>query len=489
MNMATKSLKRNALMGMLNTIINMIFPLIIFIYVSRKILPEGIGITQLANSISGYFELFASLGIPLYAVREIAKNREDNKLQNINSIEIFWTNLINATIVFAIYFLFVTLVYGIGTISFWVFIIYGSIIITNAIGVEWYFKANEEFTYIAIRNLIIKSICTLLIILFVKTPNDILLYSIIYVGSTVLYSILNLFVFAFRTKLKPIKFKYLKHLKPALSVFLLTFASTIYTSMDTLMLGYLLGNSGNYAVGIYSASHKITNSFITIITAINAIMLPRLSYYYEKQEFEKIKNILNTCYQFILLIAIPLVVACEIFAENMVYLLSGAEFLEASSVLRIAAPTILFVSITNLIGIQIFYSSGNVKKTIISVVCGAVVNLITNFSLILPLKQNGVAIGTVLAEFTVLVVQLIIGKELLIFNKFDKNIIKILIATLIMCATIIPIKIFVNLSLVYSLLLCAVVGVIVYFLAIILLKEKYFQLFLKEIKHKFKKEK
>ena len=90
MNMATKSLKRNALMGMLNTIINMIFPLIIFIYVSRKILPEGIGITQLANSISGYFELFASLGIPLYAVREIAKNREDNKLQNINSIEIFW---------------------------------------------------------------------------------------------------------------------------------------------------------------------------------------------------------------------------------------------------------------------------------------------------------------------------------------------------------------------------------------------------------------
>ena len=76
-----------------------------------------------ANSISGYFELFASLGIPLYAVREIAKNREDNKLQNINSIEIFWTNLINATIVFAIYFLFVTLVYGIGTISFWVFII------------------------------------------------------------------------------------------------------------------------------------------------------------------------------------------------------------------------------------------------------------------------------------------------------------------------------------------------------------------------------
>ena len=139
--------------------------------------------------------------------------------------------------------------------------------------------------------------------------------------------------------------------------------------------------------------------------------------------------------------------------------------------------------------IQIFYSSGNVKKTIISVVCGAVVNLITNFSLILPLKQNGVAIGTVLAEFTVLVVQLIIGKELLIFNKFDKNIIKILIATLIMCAIIIPIKIFVNLSLVYSLLLCAVVGVIVYFLAIILLKEKYFQLFLKEIKHKFKKEK
>ena len=87
------------------------------------------------------------------------------------------------------------------------------------------------------------------------------------------------------------------------------------------------------------------------------------------------------------------------------------------------------------------------------------------------------------------VVQLIIGKELLIFNKLDKNIIKILIATLIMCAIIIPIKIFVNLSLVYSLLLCAVVGVIVYFLAIILLKEKYFQLFLKEIKHKFKKEK
>ncbi len=482
-----KNLKINALLGILNTFVSMIFPLITFAYASRILAPEGIGLTQLATSVTSYFELFASLGIPLYATREISKIRDNKRLQDSTASEIFWTNLINALFMYILYVIFIIIMYGNSTSYFTIFLIYGTTIISTAIGVEWYYKAEEEFEYITIRNIVVKSLCLLLILLFVKDQSDIVIYSLIYIGSIMGYSLVNLIKFITKTKPKLTKFNIFKHIKPALTVFIMSVATTIYCSVDTLMLGYLTGSQGEYNVGIYSAVFKITSAAIAIITAINSIMLPRLSYYYTNNRIEEIKGILNTCYKIILMFSIPLVAACEILPKHVIYLISGEEFIAGYQALQIIAPIILFVSLTNLIGIQIFYSSGNIKKTIISVLFGAICNVICNSILIPVLDVRGAAIGTLVAEFTVLIVQVIIGKNLLIFKKFDKNIVKYILSTLLMSMFVLILKEKLPFSYIPSLLICAIVGILVYFLLLIILKEELTIYSLKTIINKLRR--
>ncbi|OYS56345.1 hypothetical protein CBF92_00770, partial [Limosilactobacillus reuteri] len=68
--MRNKSLKVNAFLNSLRSLLSIIFPLITFPYVSRVLSVSGIGKYNFSNSIVSYFTLIAALGISTYAIRE-----------------------------------------------------------------------------------------------------------------------------------------------------------------------------------------------------------------------------------------------------------------------------------------------------------------------------------------------------------------------------------------------------------------------------------
>ena len=70
------SLGINAALNGLQSILNLIFPLITFPYVSRILSVEGMGIYNFSSTYVGYFLLIAGLGINTYAIREGAKFRD-----------------------------------------------------------------------------------------------------------------------------------------------------------------------------------------------------------------------------------------------------------------------------------------------------------------------------------------------------------------------------------------------------------------------------
>ena len=70
-------------------------------------------------------------------------------------------------------------------------------------------------------------------------------------------------------------------------------------------------------------------------------------------------------------------------------------------------PTLLFIGITNVLGIQILVPLGREKTVRVSEIVGAVTDLILNAILIPQYGASGAAIGTLAAEFAVLVVQYI----------------------------------------------------------------------------------
>ena len=97
--MKEKSIKINAILNVLLTLSNIVFPLITFPYISRVLNPTGVGVTSFFTSISSYCTLVASLGISTYGIRAIAKVRNDkNKLTKVFQ-ELLLVNLFMAIIV------------------------------------------------------------------------------------------------------------------------------------------------------------------------------------------------------------------------------------------------------------------------------------------------------------------------------------------------------------------------------------------------------
>lgn len=77
--MKNKSLGLNAIFNGLQSMLNMLFPLITFPYISRVLSVDGVGKYNFAGSINSYFLMIAALGISTFAVREGAKLRGDRK--------------------------------------------------------------------------------------------------------------------------------------------------------------------------------------------------------------------------------------------------------------------------------------------------------------------------------------------------------------------------------------------------------------------------
>ena len=98
--MMQKSLAQNALFNMLYKALTVIFPLVTVSYVSHILGASGIGQVSSAQNFVTYFTMVASLGIPTYGVRAIAKKRIHNNKKLTDEVfsELFIINACATTI-------------------------------------------------------------------------------------------------------------------------------------------------------------------------------------------------------------------------------------------------------------------------------------------------------------------------------------------------------------------------------------------------------
>ena len=77
-----KSIFKNTIYNLLYKFLMLVFPLISSIYVSRVLLPIGVGEVAYAQNVVSYFIAISGLGMSNYGVREIAKVQNDKKLRS-----------------------------------------------------------------------------------------------------------------------------------------------------------------------------------------------------------------------------------------------------------------------------------------------------------------------------------------------------------------------------------------------------------------------
>lgn len=416
---------------MIGTVSGFLFPMITFPYVSRVIMAEGMGQVQFYTSIINYVILLSSLGIPMYAIREIARVRDKVTDLTRTTIEIILLNLILNIIGYAIIFLLCFTVKEIME-NIPLFLLLSISIILTTIGCPWFFSGIEDFKYVTIRGLVIKVICVIYLFLFVHDKSDLMNYAAYTVFGSIGNNILNFIRLRKYIRLDNFIIKELniwRHLKPAFAIFVFNLVTSIYVNLDKVMVGFLKDNE---SVGYYTAATTISHIFLTAVTSLGTVMLPRLSNLVKQGDMDTFNRLAKKSYCFVVTISLPICGGLIILAPSLIRIFSGEGFVPAISTLQIISPIIVAIGISSLVGMQVLYPLGKIKIVTISTIFGAIINLLLNIFLIPKFAQNGAASATVCAEVGVTLTQFIIAKKYIPFNLLEKQFCYCFIASLIM---------------------------------------------------------
>lgn len=402
--MKQSTIKANFILNALLTVAGFLFPLISFPYVSRVLGPVGTGKVRFANSLVSYFAILAQLGVPTYGIRACAKVRDKKEELSRVVHELLIINLVMDAVVYFAFALAVTFIPRLREDRL-LYVVVSATILLSSIGMEWLYKALEQYKYITLRSLLFKLIALLTMFIIVRSERDYVQYGFISIFASSASSVLNLFNARKFVLFKPVgNYDFRRHLKPVLVFFAMACATTIYTNLDVVMLGFM---KTDIDVGYYDAAVKVKTILVAIVTSLGTVILPRASYYIEKGEVEKFRYICKKALHFVILFATPLSVYFILFARYGIYFLSGSNYEGAVVPMQVIMPTLLLIGISNILGIQILVPTGREKVVLYSEIIGAALDLIINALLIPKMASTGAAIGTVVAELSVLLFQLL----------------------------------------------------------------------------------
>ena len=479
--MAKKSIKKNYIYNMLFEILKIVIPLITTPYLSRVLGEENIGIYGYTLSITTYFILFGSLGVQMYGQREIAFLQDKKHERSKTFFEILIMRFI--TLGISLFLFYVTFCIK-GSYSFYYKILILEIV-AYSIDISWYFQGLEEFKKTVIRNSLVKIASLICIFAFVKTSNHLIRYFLIYVFSN-LFGNITLWIYLprFVEKINYRELHIFKHFKPTIALFIPQIAVQIYTVLDKTMIGSIIDDKRE--VGYYEQAQKMIKLLLTIATSLGTVMVPRMANTFANGDKEKLKEYMKRSFQFVLMIAFPLMFGIMSVANKFVPIFYGSGYDKVVYLLIIISPIIVAIGLSNVIGTQYLLPTKQQKKYTISVVVGAIINFTLNMLLIKSYMSLGASIATVIAEFGVTGIQFYLTRE----NVSIKEVFKIsknyFLASLVMLMISLGIGLLIENNFI-SIVIQGSIGALVYTILLIFMKDKMVFEGIDLFKRKFKK--
>ena len=386
---------------------NLVFPLITFPYVARVLGPAGIGEAQFAFTYAQYFSLLATIGIPYYGIKEIAMSRKNPEKLNKTFSELFATGMLATFLATVLYSISIALVPQFRS-NISLYLISGSILVFAFLNLDWLYNGLENFKFVALRSVLIKLLALLALFFLVKRPEDLQIYLAILAFSFIGNFFLNAFFFKQHVRLVFCKLNIKRHLAPLLLILSSSFATTIYSTLDSVTLGLI---STKAEVGLYAASVKLAKVSIPLVTSLSAVLIPRIAGAIESQSLNEERNILRKSFSFIVFLSIPIAFGLFIYSENMVLLFSGSAFSEAATSLKCMACLPVLIGLGYFFGFQILVPRGRNKQLLYSTFSGLTIFLSINWFMTPQLGSLGTAIATLSTEFVVTLLYLIFSPK------------------------------------------------------------------------------
>lgn len=417
----TSSVKTNAILNVLLTVTNILFPLITFPYVSRVLQADILGRVNWYSNISSYLVTLASLGISTYGIRATAKVRDEREKLSQVSQELFILNLVGSVAVTVILILVSNFSLKLRQDTSLLYICC-LIIVFTPFSMNWLFSGLEQYSYITKRSLFLKTSALILTLLLVRRQEDYVWYAGLLASVPILTGLIN-FAYArsfISFHLRKLNFK--SHIRPMILLFASILAINVYTHLDAVMLGVI---SGDTEVGYYTVAVYVKTALLAFVNAISVVLMPRITYLVESGNKGLVDKLLRKSIIVIMHVAIPLTLFFVFEASDTVLVLGGDGYLPAITCMRVTMPVLIVSGVSNITGNQILIPRGKDEAYTKAVMIGAVVDILLNSILMSKYGCVGAAIATLVAEVTQLTVQLYFAGTFILESISWKSIAKI----------------------------------------------------------------
>lgn len=425
--MKKKSIKINAILNIIKSLLSVLFPLITYPYATRILGAENLGKVNYGFSIVSYFSLIGVFGITSYAIREGSKIKDDKSKFNVLANELFTINLCTTLLA---YILLIATTFGLDKLEGYrilIFIQSLSIIFTT-LSIDWVNTIYEDFLFTTVRGIFTHVVSLILLFILVQGRDDYYQYALLTVITNAIICFVN-FVYCRRyAKLRITTHPHIKkHIKSMAIFFINAIAVSIYVSADTTMLGWMIGDC---SVGVYSVSVKIYSIMKLLLVAIYFVALPRLSYYFGKNDFDNYRKLFSEIVSTLLLLLLPMAAGIYILAPQIMLLIGGQEFVVGATSLSILGIALIFAILGGILTQCLNVSIGKEKITASATIISAIANVLLNIPFILYLQEKGAAITTAISEAIVFFFcAFFVRKQLKEY--LDKSVIKNIVHSLI----------------------------------------------------------
>lgn len=270
-----KKIAENYFFMTLLLVLNSFFGLLIYPYLIRTLGAESYGIYIFASTIVNYFICFIGFGFDMYGVRLIAENPFSIKKKS-NVLSIIFTTKLYLEIVSIILAILVSFVFPILRTYFWVYIVCFANTLLNIFFPTWYFQGVQKMRVVSYIQLIFKLLSLPFIFIFIKKPDDILLFAIIMTASSLLgalYAFIHLLVFEkLKISLVPIKHT-LVYIKESQYFFYTNFLNMMKIQTINLIIGTRYSMTD---LALYDLANRIVSIPLMLITNINSALFPKV---------------------------------------------------------------------------------------------------------------------------------------------------------------------------------------------------------------------
>jgi len=395
-----KSLLNNTIMLTLLTGSNYVFGLMSVPYLTRVLGPETYGFIGLGNAFYTIVQLVLDFGFLLSGTLEIAKCDGDHeRIQRVFSAVI----VAKAFLVFPVFCVTLVIVCSVSRFSndILLYLLYFAYAACNVLVPDFLYRGLENMVSVTIRNVIVKTVFVSLIFLFVKEPSQYHLVPIFYACGS-LVSTVTMYEHVHRVlRINFVRVSWHEvfvQLKKSSLYFLSRVASTVFTSVNTIVMGFIAPTGPT--VGCYSATNTTINAGRQIVTPVTDSLFPNIV---------RTKNY-RLMYKVAIFGSVLLACGCivvGVFAKPLCLFAFGEGYDDMVPMLRIMLPLIPIALLSYLFGWSGLGSIGKDAMTNISVVVGAVVHIILLAALFVmgqlsPLMLCATSVAT---QFTILVIR------------------------------------------------------------------------------------